>query len=49
MGILAQAKRLWQPQQEFCRRMGHTGSEVYLAGPAVAAESAVRGYIAQPD
>jgi len=29
--------------------MGHTESEVYLAGPAVAAATAVMGKIASPD
>lgn len=30
-------------------RMGHVKSEVYLASPAVAAASAVKGFIAGPD
>jgi 3-isopropylmalate/(R)-2-methylmalate dehydratase large subunit len=29
--------------------MGHPGSEVYLAGPAVAAATAVAGRLAGPD
>jgi 3-isopropylmalate/(R)-2-methylmalate dehydratase large subunit len=29
--------------------MGHPGSEVYLAGPAVAAASAIAGRIAGPE
>jgi 3-isopropylmalate/(R)-2-methylmalate dehydratase large subunit len=29
--------------------MGHPGSEVYLANPAIAAASAVLGRIASPD
>jgi 3-isopropylmalate/(R)-2-methylmalate dehydratase large subunit len=28
--------------------MGHVKSEIYLASPAVAAASAVKGYIANP-
>ncbi|MDR0381734.1 MAG: 3-isopropylmalate dehydratase large subunit [Oscillospiraceae bacterium] len=34
--------------RNFVGRMGHTKSEVYLAGPAVAAASAVAGHIAVP-
>jgi 3-isopropylmalate/(R)-2-methylmalate dehydratase large subunit len=29
--------------------MGHTGSEVYLASPAVAAASAIAGKLVTPD
>jgi len=29
--------------------MGHTGAEVYLASPYVAAASAVAGHVATPD
>jgi 3-isopropylmalate/(R)-2-methylmalate dehydratase large subunit len=36
-------------QPQFVGRMGHVASEVYLAGPAVAAASAVLGYIGGPD
>ena len=35
--------------RNFVGRMGHPESEVYLAGPYVAAASAVAGYIATPD
>lgn len=50
MGILAAGERaVATTNRNFVGRMGHPKSEVYLAGPAVAAESAVRGYIAQPD
>ncbi len=50
MGILAAGERaVATTNRNFVGRMGHAESEVYLAGPAVAAESAVRGYIAQPE
>jgi 3-isopropylmalate/(R)-2-methylmalate dehydratase large subunit len=35
--------------RNFVGRMGHVDSEVYLAGPAVAAASAVKGRIANPE
>lgn len=35
--------------RNFVGRMGHETSEVYLAGPAVAAASAVAGRIAHPE
>ncbi|MBP5383917.1 MAG: 3-isopropylmalate dehydratase large subunit, partial [Lachnospiraceae bacterium] len=35
--------------RNFVGRMGHVDSEVYLASPAVAAASAVAGYITQPE
>jgi 3-isopropylmalate/(R)-2-methylmalate dehydratase large subunit len=35
--------------RNFVGRMGHPESEVYLAGPAVAAASAVLGRIAGPE
>lgn len=50
MGILADGERaVATTNRNFVGRMGHTGSEVYLAGPAVAAASAVAGKIASPD
>lgn len=50
MGILAEGERaVATTNRNFVGRMGHTGSEVYLAGPAVAAASAVAGKIASPD
>ncbi len=50
MGILAAGERaVATTNRNFVGRMGHTESEVYLAGPAVAAASAVAGHIAGPD
>ena len=50
MGILAKGERaVATTNRNFVGRMGHTGSEVYLANPAVAAASAVLGRIAGPD
>ncbi|MGI6721174.1 MAG: 3-isopropylmalate dehydratase large subunit [Anaerovoracaceae bacterium] len=50
MGILAEGERcVATTNRNFVGRMGHTGSEVYLAGPAVAAASAIAGRIAGPD
>lgn len=50
MGILADGERaVATTNRNFVGRMGHIRSEVYLAGPAVAAASAVAGRIASPD
>jgi 3-isopropylmalate/(R)-2-methylmalate dehydratase large subunit len=50
MGILAAGERaVATTNRNFVGRMGHTESEVYLSNPAVAAASAVAGYIAHPD
>jgi 3-isopropylmalate/(R)-2-methylmalate dehydratase large subunit len=50
MGILAAGERaVSTTNRNFVGRMGHVDSEVYLASPAVAAASAVRGYIANPE
>jgi 3-isopropylmalate/(R)-2-methylmalate dehydratase large subunit len=50
MGILANGERaVSTTNRNFVGRMGHPGSEVYLAGPYVAAASAVAGHIATPD
>jgi 3-isopropylmalate/(R)-2-methylmalate dehydratase large subunit len=50
MGILAAGERaVATTNRNFVGRMGHPESEVYLTNPAVAAASAVVGYIAHPD
>lgn len=50
MGILAKGeKAVATTNRNFVGRMGHPESEVYLASPAVAAASAVVGYIATPE
>ena len=50
MGILADGeKAISSTNRNFIGRMGHKGSEVYLAGPAVVAASAVTGRICTPD
>ena len=50
MGILAAGERaLATTNRNFVGRMGHPKSEVYLANPAVAAATAIKGRIAHPD
>ena len=50
MGILAKGERsVATTNRNFVGRMGHPGSEVYLAGPAVAAATAIAGRLAGPE
>ena len=50
MGILAEGERaVATTNLNFVGRMGHVESEVYLASPAVAAASALTGYISNPE
>jgi 3-isopropylmalate/(R)-2-methylmalate dehydratase large subunit len=49
MGILADGeKAISSTNRNFIGRMGHKGSEVYLAGPATVAASAISGKISVP-
>ncbi len=50
MGILAEGEHaIATTNRNFIGRMGHPGSFVYLANPAIAAASAVAGRIASPE
>ena len=50
MGVLAEGeKALATTNRNFRGRMGHSQSEVYLSSPAVAAASAIKGWICHPD
>ncbi|MBI0583948.1 MAG: 3-isopropylmalate dehydratase large subunit [Methanomassiliicoccus sp.] len=50
MGVLAKGERcVSSTNRNFIGRMGHKDSEVYLAGPAVVAASAIAGRIVAPE
>jgi len=50
MGVLAEGERcISTTNRNFRGRMGHVKSEVYLAGPYVAAASAIAGHICGPE
>lgn len=50
MGILASGEKcVSSTNRNFIGRMGHKASEVYLAGPAVVAASAIAGKIVRPE
>ncbi len=50
MGVLAAGERcVSTSNRNFRGRMGHVDSEVYLAGPAVAAAAAIAGHIVSPE
>jgi 3-isopropylmalate/(R)-2-methylmalate dehydratase large subunit len=50
MGILAEGERAVSPtHRNFVGRLGHPERDVYRAGPAVAAASAIAGHLASPE
>lgn len=50
MGVLSEGERcISTTNRNFVGRMGHVDSEIYLASPAVAAASAIKGYICAPN
>jgi 3-isopropylmalate/(R)-2-methylmalate dehydratase large subunit len=49
MGILAEGeKAISTTNRNFIGRMGHINSEIYLSNPAIAAATAIKGYITSP-
>ena len=50
MGVLAPGERaISTTNRNFVGRMGHKESEVYLSNPAIAASSALKGFITSPE
>lgn len=50
MGILSEGETaISTTNRNFTGRMGHSQSEVYLSNPAIAAASAIKGYITSPN
>jgi len=47
--LAARERAVATTNRNFVNRMGHPESKVYLTGPAVAAETPVRGCISQPE
>lgn len=50
MGVMCEGERtISTTNRNFVGRMGHVESEIILASPAVAAASAVAGFVAGPE